>query len=105
MASNPLTASIPVVRESNGATMIESIDLSLPQPTTNPTAAARNDASPPIEPAVQWTVTMLIPNADRFSAYEIRVIGLTRADFKTDRDFLQRIMGSLAYTPPAADQP
>jgi hypothetical protein len=100
MAADPLTATIPATRESNGALVIESIDLTVPPPSTEPTSPGTGASTPPAEPAVQWSVMLVVPNHDQFSVYELRLIGLTRTEFKTDRDFLQKIMGSLNFDPP-----
>jgi hypothetical protein len=107
MAADPLTASIPAVRESNGALVIESVDLSvLPPPgALSATApAATRPAESAISPnsPVEWSVMLCVPNQDQFSFYQIRLVGLTRAQFTADRDFLQKIMGSLNYDPPSA---
>ena len=101
LLADPLTASIPATRESNGATVIEYVDLSVPPPMTQPTATRPTTGSAASEPALQWSVMLCVPNHDQFSVYEIRLIGLTRTELKTDRDFLQKIMGSLNYDPPA----
>ena len=105
LAADPLTASIPATRESNGALVIESIDTSIPKPSTRPASTGPADAAGPVEPAVQWSVMLCIPNRDRFAVYEIRTIGMTRTQLKADRDFLQKVMGSLTYVPPGDDHP
>jgi hypothetical protein len=50
---------------------------------------------------VQWTFSVCIPAGDgkNFNVYDLRFLGLTLSQYKTDQSFLRTIIDSLNYTP------
>jgi hypothetical protein len=83
------------VREITGGKVIEHLLVDPIQPTTQAAAATE-----PIQ-TMQWTFTICIPTADGkgFTAYDLRFLGMTLNQYKTDQAFLRSIIDSLTYTP------
>jgi hypothetical protein len=68
--------------------------------TINPPAVPDAGTTQPIQ-TVQWVFTICIPTTDgkHFTAYELRFLGLTLAQYKADQAFLRTIVDSVSYKP------
>jgi hypothetical protein len=86
----------PGVRNFSGGKVIEHLVVDPILATSEPTAAV----SEPIQ-TLKWTFTVCIPSADgkEFNAWDLRFLGMTVKQYKTDQAFLRSIIDSLAYAP------
>jgi hypothetical protein len=59
------------------------------------------------EQPFKWTLSILAPHGDAYQVYELNFIGLTKAQYDKDKDFLQSLLDSLTLgsTAPATTAP
>ena len=80
------------IRDMPGTKVIEQLILDAPTSAT----------TQPLQ-TLQWIYTLCIPNGKDFTAYDLRIIGLTTQQYKNDQAFLRSIIDTATYIPSPAD--
>jgi hypothetical protein len=87
------------IRDLSGGKLIERL---IVDPPLAPTQAAATGL-PTTEPVqtLQWTFSLCVPASDgkSFNVYDLRFLGMTLKQYKTDQKFLRSVIDTLAYVP------
>src|SRR5438874_1330048 len=51
-----------------------------------------------VESYFTWTLEVLVPHEDAYQRHELSFIGLTRNQYDKDKDFLNGVLSTLAYS-------